>query len=118
MAKRSRALSTGTAATPPTKRTRPLEPLSQRSSQQLLSPRQALATASQATTFESQFLESQPEAEIVGPTEGSHAGTAATAKAGSGYGDNDGDGDNFDGIDWERLRRFMKPLSTQRRVKS
>ena len=44
-------------------------------------------------------MESQPDAEIVAPTEGSHAGTAATADAGSGDGDNDGDGDNFDGID-------------------
>lgn len=118
MAKRSRALSTSTTATPATKRTRSSESLPQRVSQRSLSPRQALAAVSQATTFESQLLESQPEAEIVAPAEGSEAGTAAT-EARSGDGDDvDGDGDNFEGIAWERLKRFMKPLTTQRRVKS
>ena len=91
MAKRSRAPTTGTAATAPAaaaKRTRSSQPSSQRS----LSPRQALAVASQAITFESELSESQPEAEIVAPTEGSQAGTAATTEAGG------GDGDVDDGI--------------------
>src|SRR5829696_6648308 len=51
------------------------------------SPRKALAAASQAIvllspepTFESQFLESQLEEEIVVPTEGSHASIVATTK--------------------------------------
>ena len=44
------------------------------------------------------MLESQPEAEIVAPAEGSEAGTAAT-EARSGDGDDvDGDSDNFKGI--------------------
>jgi hypothetical protein len=52
-----------------------------RLSQQSLSPQEALA--SQATespsepAWETQFLESQPEAEIAAPTEGSHAGTGS-----------------------------------------
>ncbi|RYN60368.1 hypothetical protein AA0117_g13081 [Alternaria alternata] len=117
MAKRSRA---STSSTAPAKRLRSSEPLSQRLSQRSLSPRQVLAAASQATTFESQLLESQLEAEIVAPIEGSQAGTVATTEAedGGGNGDDDGDGDNFDGIDWQRLRGFIKPLATQRRVKS
>jgi hypothetical protein len=120
MAKRSQAPTTGTSATAAAaaaavKRTRSSQPSSQRS----LSPRQALAVASQAITFESELLEFQPEAEIVAPTKGSQAGTAATTEAGGGDGDvDDGDGDDFDGIDWERLRGFIKPLATQRRVKS
>lgn len=108
MAKRSRAPASSAA---PAKRLRSSEPSSQRPSQRSLSPHQALAAASQATTFESQLLESQLEAEIVAPTEGSQAGTAATTEAG-GDSDNDGDGDNFDGIDWQRLRGFIKPLAT------
>lgn len=108
MAKRSRAPASSAA---PAKRLRSSEPSSQHPSQRSLSPRQALAAASQATTFESQLLESQLEAGIVAPTEGSQAGTAATTEAG-GDSDNDGDGDNFDGIDWQRLRGFMKPLAT------
>ncbi|KAG9379910.1 Dimer-Tnp-hAT domain containing protein [Pyrenophora tritici-repentis] len=44
------------------------------------------------------------------------AGTAATTEASV---DTEPDnGDNFDGINWDRLPRFMKPLTTGRRVKS
>ncbi|KAG9379171.1 Retrotran gag 2 domain containing protein [Pyrenophora tritici-repentis] len=72
------------------------------------------AAVSQATTFESQFFESQTEEE--GAAEGSQAGTAATTEASV---DTEPDnGDNFDGINWDRLPRFMKPLTTGRRVKS
>lgn len=98
MAKRSRALSTSTTATPATKRTRSSESLPQRVSQRSLSPRQALAAVSQATTFESQLLESQPEAEIVAPAEGSEAGTAATEARSGDRDDINGDSDNFKGI--------------------
>ncbi|KAG9381305.1 Dimer-Tnp-hAT domain containing protein [Pyrenophora tritici-repentis] len=46
----------------------------------------------------------------------SRAGTAATTEASV---DTEPDnGDNFDGINWDRLPRFMKPLTTGRRVKS
>ncbi|KAF7574516.1 Dimer-Tnp-hAT domain containing protein [Pyrenophora tritici-repentis] len=72
------------------------------------------AAVSQATTFESQFFESQTEEE--GAAKGSQAGTAATTEASV---DTEPDnGDNFDGINWDRLPRFMKPLTTGRRVKS
>jgi hypothetical protein len=65
------------------------------------------------------LIESQPEVEVSAPTEGSQAGTAATTVAsGDAEGDDDRDGDNFEDIDWERLRGFMKPLTTQRHVKS
>jgi hypothetical protein len=74
-----------------------------------------MADASQAITFESELLESQPEAEIVVPTEGSQAGTATTTEAVDG---DDGHGNNFNGIDWDRLKGFIKPLATQQRVKS
>ncbi|KAF7441786.1 Dimer-Tnp-hAT domain containing protein [Pyrenophora tritici-repentis] len=84
-------------------------------SRRSLSPQETLGAAvSQATTFESQFFESQTEEE--GAAEGSQAGTAATTEASV---DTEPDnGDNFDGINWDRLPRFMKPLTTGRRVKS
>jgi hypothetical protein len=75
-----------------------------RLSQRSLSPREALA--SQATespsepAWETQFLESKPEAEIAAPTEGSHAGTGSIADdAGAGRSTWETDGANhFDGI--------------------
>ena len=124
MAKRSRALTSVATTNAAAKRTR----LSPRSSQRLSSPRQALAAASQATepvqTFESQLLESQPEAEIAAPTEGSVAGTVATTNARDNDRDdgedtdNGEDSNNFNSINWDRLKGFIKPLATQRRVKS
>lgn len=125
MTKRSRASTSAAAAS---KRTRPSDLSSQRPSQRASSPREALAAASQATapiqTFELELLESQPEEAIVRPAEGSELGTVATTEAGGGDSDGGGDGDNdddatrednFDGIDWARLKRFMKPLKTQKR---
>ncbi|KAI1684489.1 Dimer-Tnp-hAT dimerization containing protein [Pyrenophora tritici-repentis] len=113
MAKRSRVPTNTAAAAAAAKRARLSRPsvLSQRS----LSPQETLGAAvSQATTFESQFFESQTEEE--GAAEGSQAGTAATTEASV---DTEPDnGDNFDGINWDRLPRFMKPLTTGRRVKS
>jgi hypothetical protein len=85
------------------------------------SPPSPPATASQATTFETQLLESHTEAEIALP-DGSELGTVATTEAsivdrdGDGNEDrDDDDGDNFDGINWARLKGYMKPLTTQRR---
>jgi hypothetical protein len=75
------------------------------SSKRASSPRQVLPAVSQANsiqTYESHLLESQPEADIVAPTERSQAATVATAKAGGSDGHN-GDGDNYDAIGWERL---------------
>jgi hypothetical protein len=79
------------------------QPASQRQS-----PRKALAAASQATasspvlTFESQFLESHVEDDIVAPTEGSRAVTVATTKArdkDNGQDEMSSTADSFDGID-------------------
>ncbi|KAF7443190.1 hypothetical protein A1F99_126970 [Pyrenophora tritici-repentis] len=97
MAKRSRVPTNTAAAAAAAKRAR----LSRSSvlSQRSLSPQETLGAAvSQATTFKSQFFESQTEEE--GAAEGSQAGTAATTEAS------------------DRLPRFMKPLTTGRRVKS
>ncbi|KAI1522449.1 Dimer-Tnp-hAT domain containing protein, partial [Pyrenophora tritici-repentis] len=102
------------------------QPASQPASQRR-SPRKALAAASQATasslvpTFESQFLESHVEDDIVAPTEGSRAVTVATTEAG--HKDNGQDkmssaADSFDGIDWARLPGYMKPLAGSKRPKS
>ncbi|KAI1519227.1 Dimer-Tnp-hAT dimerization containing protein [Pyrenophora tritici-repentis] len=132
MAKRSRVPTNTAAAAAAAKRAR-------LSSTRSLSPQETLGAAvSQATTFESQFFESQTEEE--GAAEGSQAGTAVSSVKVAAwlpkeeprdkpYGrqaatteasvDTEPDnGDNFDGINWDRLPRFMKPLTTGRRVKS
>jgi hypothetical protein len=95
------------------------------------SPRKAIADALQATlfsqassatpTFESQLRDSQAEAAITPPTEGSGAATIATIEAGDEADRDLFDGrfaDNFNGIDWTRLPGFMKPLATQKQKKS
>jgi hypothetical protein len=89
------------------------------------SPRKALvATASQATEdapFESQLRDAVPEDSIQPPAEGSRAATEATSEAIKSEDDGGFDvefADNFDGIDWKRLPRFMKPLRTLKRNKS
>jgi hypothetical protein len=62
---------------------------------------------SQATTFKTQLLESQNEADIIAAPNGSELSIAATNKAGDinrvGDGDNN-TGDNFDSIDWTLLK--------------
>jgi hypothetical protein len=67
-------------------------------------------------TFESQFLETRPEAEIAPPTESSHAVTVALSEALDEGEDGDGVNtvDEFDGIDWKRLPGYIKPLATQK----
>jgi hypothetical protein len=81
----------------------------------------ALRDALQATTFESQFYESRPEASIVAPTEGSKEATVAssttTNKAAEDAFDAEYEG-NYDGIDWLRLPRFRKPPTTLKRKPS
>ncbi|KAF7446639.1 hypothetical protein A1F99_099300 [Pyrenophora tritici-repentis] len=64
--------------------------------------------------------QSQAEAEIVAPTEGSRAGTVATTEAGEGGQDETNSAlvENFDGIDWARLPDFIKPLARSKRPKS
>jgi hypothetical protein len=85
------------------------------------SPRQALAAASQATNFELQLRNAVPEAAIVAPVEASGVATAASTAIYEGEEEvefDEGIADNFEGIDWDRLSRFMMPLQTQKRMKS
>jgi hypothetical protein len=97
-----------------------------RLSQRSPSPREALG--SQATespsepAWETQSLESQHEAEITAPTESSHAGTGsiaddASARASRSTWKTDG-ADHFDGISWERLKQYMKPVKAPTGKKS
>lgn len=116
MAKRSRPTTSTAVADAAGKRSRrspaPSRPLS---------PRQALAAASQGSdliqTFETQLLESQLEEDLIAPIDRSVAGTAATADAEVDDIHSD-DGDNFDDIGWDCLKGYMKHLATQRRAKS
>lgn len=90
------------------------------------SPRKALANAAaQATeqhSFENQLLlYAVPEETIIPPIEGSKAATIASTNDDSRDVNSPFDErfqDNFDGIDWNRLPRFCKPLRTQTRQKS
>ena len=71
-------------------------------------------------SFELELHEQEPEEAIVVPAEASTKATIAI--------DNDNEpaddgfdecfADNFDGICWERLPEFMKPLRTQKHKKS
>ena len=81
---------------------------------------QALFDASQATTFESQLRDSRPEAEIVAPAEGSEEATVASSSVADEAAErlDQNFEDNYDGIDWLRLPRFTKPLTTSRRKPS
>ncbi|KAI1521089.1 hypothetical protein PtrCC142_012334, partial [Pyrenophora tritici-repentis] len=80
--------------------------------------------ASYVSTFESQLRDSRPEAEIVAPFEGSEEATVAssnTANEASPHMDEALDGDfedNYEGIDWDRLPRVIKPPTTSRRTPS
>jgi hypothetical protein len=81
---------------------------------------EALPNALQAT-FESQLRDGCSEAEIVAPTKGSEEATVAssdlTDKAAVEGFDQEYE-DDYDGIDWLRLPRFTKPLTTSRRKPS
>lgn len=80
------------------------------------SPSSPSSPLSPEQPWESQFLESQPEAQISAPTEhGSRAATtsiAATEESCGGLTWEDGgeDKDHFEGVVWERLSRFAKPV--------
>jgi hypothetical protein len=87
----------------------------------------SLVEASQAANFESQLRESQAEDSIrqqhriVAPAEGSEEATAASLEAADEAADEVFDGypeDNLDGIDWARLPRYMKPLTSQRQKRN
>jgi hypothetical protein len=107
------------------------QPIDIDKSQQLphrLSPRKALAiAASRATeppTFESQLRESQLEAAIIAPTEGSSAAAVTIPEDDEDGNENGNKGlderfaDNFDDIDWSRLPLYCKPVATQKQRKS
>lgn len=103
--------------------TRPAKVENSQQLSQRLSPRKALGTASQpseAPTFESQLRESQLEGAIAASTEGSKAVTVATAEDSNsgGKGFDEHLTDDYNGIDWTRLPKYMKPLATQRGKKS
>jgi hypothetical protein len=70
----------------------------------------------QATTFTSPLRNSCPEAEVVAPAKGSEEATVAlfnvADKAAERLDQNFED--NYDSIDWLRLPRFTKPLTTSR----
>jgi hypothetical protein len=115
--KRARTTPSGTAS-------QPIEVDTQRRA----SPRQALIEASSQAipstspppTFESRVRESQPEAAIEAPVEASEAAIIAS-EAGESSSKDGFDArfaDNFDGIDWDRLKRYMKPVATQKHRKS
>lgn len=72
---------------------------------------------SQATTFKSQLRDSRPEVEIVAPTEGSEEASVASSHTADEAFNQDFE-DNYDNIDWLRLPRFTKPLTTSRRKPS
>jgi hypothetical protein len=104
--KRARGLARGTATQPIEVDATPRLPCRP-------SPRKAIANALQATlfsqassatpTFKSQLRDSQAEAAITPPTEGSSAATIATTEAGDEADRDLSDGrfaDNFNGIDW------------------
>jgi hypothetical protein len=112
--KRARTTASGTAS-------QPIEVDTQLSHRP--SPREALEDASQAIlspspplppTFESRLRESQPKAAINAPHEASEVATIASELVES----SDEDtldarfADNFDGIDWDRLKLYMKPTAT------
>jgi hypothetical protein len=86
----------------------------QQSLSQRLSPR---------ATSESRFRESQDETRIAAPTEGSDAATIATADAEE-LADSFNESldahldDDFNGLDFERIPKYVKPLVTQRAKRS
>lgn len=81
---------------------------------------EVLLEASQATTFESQLRDSRPEAEIVAPADGSEEATIASSNVADEAAErlDQNFEDNYDSIDWLRLPRFTKPLTTSRRKPS
>ncbi|KAI1522038.1 hypothetical protein PtrSN001A_011921, partial [Pyrenophora tritici-repentis] len=85
------------------------------------SPRRAILAASQGVDFEMQLRDSIPEDAIVAPVEASEVAAAASEAVDEGEPEPDFDprmADNFDGINWSRLPRYMKPLRTQKQKKS
>ncbi|KAK1912624.1 hypothetical protein P3342_004560 [Pyrenophora teres f. teres] len=73
-----------------------------------------------ADDFESQLRDLRPEVEIAAPVEASEAATVASTAPD----EEDDDGfdtrfaDNFDGIDWSRLKGFIRPPRTYAQRKS
>lgn len=68
-----------------------------------------------------QLRDSIPEDAIVAPVEASKVAVAASKAVDKGEPEPNFDprmADNFDGINWSRLPRYMKPLRTQKQKKS
>lgn len=93
----------------------------------ILNAFQALVTGSQAPTFEARIRESRDKDTITAPPEGSERAAAAASEAPD---DNEDDEDEefeefdshlkdkYEGIDWSRLKKFQKPLTTHKYRKS
>ena len=85
---------------------------------------QALASASQAPTFEARVQQSRAEEAIVAPAEGSEYATTAASEAAEDKEVKESEAfdahlmDNYDGIDWSRLKRYQLPLTTHKYRKS
>ena len=84
-------------------------------------------TGSQAPTFEARIRESRDKDTITAPPEGSERATAAASEApDDDEDDEDEEFEEFDGhlkdkdegIDWSRLKKFQKPLTTHKYRKS
>jgi hypothetical protein len=85
------------------------------------SPRKATVQSSQASTFESTMRETQREASIVPPTEGSQKATTVPSTVANEAVDEVLDEDNidtFDGIVSPRIEKYCKPETSQRSKKS
>jgi hypothetical protein len=85
------------------------------------SPHRAILAASQGTEFETRLCNSMPEDAIVAPVEASEIATAASEAADEDVQMSEFDSrmvDNYDGIDWSRLSRFIKPVRTPKTRKS
>jgi hypothetical protein len=75
---------------------------------------QAISSTSPPLTFESRVRESRPKATIEAPVEASKVATI-TSDVGESSKDDTFDerfADDFDGIDWSRLKRYMKLVAT------
>ena len=99
------------------------QPIDLKDSQQSerFSPRRALIKSRLSDdTFESQLREAVPEGAIVAPNEASKAATVA-ATVEDGVEEEGFDAyleDTFEGLDWSRLPRYMKPLASARARRS
>jgi hypothetical protein len=109
-AKRQKSTPRGTLSQPITIKSPLLSPR--------ISPRKALVEASQALDFEARLRDTQAEEAIIPPIEGSEQATITTTNELNTRSFDEYLEDNFEGIDWDRIPLYMKPMATQRSKKS